>query len=271
MMGLEKFGKISPPTYWEGKYALTIRDLYTRFTYCTILNYMIDFLPALKRFIAYSENHHNLRIGEMHKSCAKRPAIRIGHMRMDRHRSHVDKDVTNYLKDRGTKPEFVGPGASSHYQAGSLETVMYPNARRVIACMQHANAPKMMWGDAWLHIVNVISNLTKRPGDSQTHYELWNYAIKNELRSFVDGLRILFCLCFPHFSAETRKKLDVRSGRGIYLGKAEGFKAYRILLIETGNIVAAAEATFNESIMPFHYPEVWRMLGFSKFVLSTKL
>jgi hypothetical protein len=178
-------------------------------------------------------------------------------MRMDRLPSHADKQTQAYLKDCGTNSEFVGPGMASHYQAGSLEIVMYPNNRRIVAAMQYANAPRMMWGDAWLHVVNTISNLTKRPCDSQTPYEMWNYATKNELTSFVDGLRILFCLCFPHFSTETRKKLDLRSG--------PGFKAYRVLMIRTGKIVAAAEATFNESIMPFHYPEVWRTLGFDHF------
>jgi hypothetical protein len=117
---------------------------------------------------------------------------------MDRLPNHHDRPTQAYLKDRGTKPEFVGPGMASHYQAGSLETVNYPNNRHVVAAMQYANAPRMTWGNAWLHVVNTISNLTKRPGDSQTPYKMWNYATKNELTSFVDGLRVLFYLCFPH-------------------------------------------------------------------------
>jgi hypothetical protein len=116
---------------------------------------------------------------------------------MDRLPSHADKQTQAYLKDRGTKPECVGPGMASHYQAGCLETVMYPNNRRIVAAMQYANAPRMMWGDAWLHVVDTISNLTKRPGDSQTPFEMWNYATKNELTSFVDGLRVLFLPLLP--------------------------------------------------------------------------
>ena len=103
----------------------------------------------------------------MHKSCAARVPIRVGTMRMDRHKNHYSYEMTAWLKDRGTMPEYVGPGQSSHYQVGSLETVMYPNNRRVVACLQHANAPKVFWGDAWLHVVNVISSLTKRPEDTQ--------------------------------------------------------------------------------------------------------
>jgi hypothetical protein len=148
-MGFDEFGMVNPPTYLGIRYTLVIRDFYTRYTYYKILNYQTEFLSELKRFVAYVENHHNGRIGQMHKSCAARLPVRIGHMRMDRLSVHHDKLTQAYLKDRGTRPEFVGPGMVSHHQAGSLETVMYPNKRRVVVAMQYVNAPCMMWGDPY--------------------------------------------------------------------------------------------------------------------------
>jgi hypothetical protein len=90
--------------------ALVIRDLYTKYNHVIILNAMSEFLPALKRFIARAENHHYIKLTRLSKNCMEHPPMRIGIIRMDRHTSHTSAEVTDYLKDRGTQPEYVGPG-----------------------------------------------------------------------------------------------------------------------------------------------------------------
>jgi hypothetical protein len=142
---------------------------------------------------------------------------------------------------------------------------MYPNNRRVVATLASANAPRVFWADAYKHQVNVVGNLTKsKLGDAATPYEMWKYTKKTDQAEFFTGLRMLFYLCFLHFSHETQYKLGGRFEAGIYLGYADDFKAHRVLIIRTGKIVAAAEASFKEAMMPFHYPEVWKALGFSR-------
>ena len=126
MIGLDEVGTV---LYRGRKYALVIRDSWSRYTYCTILNHMTEFMPALKRFVAYVKNHHNAQLVQMHKSCAARVPICVGTMSMDRQGNHYLGEMSAWLKDRGTILEFVGQEASSHYQVGSLETVMYPNYR----------------------------------------------------------------------------------------------------------------------------------------------
>jgi hypothetical protein len=130
---------------------------------------------------------------------------------MDSHLSHKAAETIDYLKDRGSHPDFVGPGASSHYQAGSSESVMYPNKTRMVASMRYGNAPRVFWGDAYIHQVNVVSNLAPyNSDDPQTPYEKWNYNMPLRPTQQLTSLAFESCSVSPSLINQARLALRLK-------------------------------------------------------------
>lgn len=66
-------------------------------------------------------------------------------------------------------------------------------------------------------------------------------------------LRAFGCLCFVTNSENYKDKFQPRAQSAVFTGYPFGKKGYKVLILDTLQIVASRNVIFNESIFPFHH------------------
>ena len=98
----------------------------------------------------------------------------------------------------------------------------------------------MYWGEAVVTAVYILNRSPTKALDGMTPYEAWHGR-----KPAVSHLRVFGCLAFAKELGHIGK-LDDRSTPGVFIGYAEGSKAYRILDPETQHVCTACDVVFDE-------------------------
>ena len=108
------------------------------------------------------------------------------------------------------------------------------------ALLKQRGVPAVFWGEAVVSAVYILNRSPTKALDGRTPYEAWHVR-----KPAVSHLRVFGCLVFAkelgHIS-----KLDDRSTPGVFIGYAEGSKAYHILDPKTQRVRTAHDVVFNE-------------------------
>uniref|UniRef100_A0ACD5UHC9 Uncharacterized protein n=1 Tax=Avena sativa TaxID=4498 RepID=A0ACD5UHC9_AVESA len=108
------------------------------------------------------------------------------------------------------------------------------------ALLKQRGMPAVFWGEAVLTAVYILNRSPTKALDSKTPYEAWHGRTPA-----VSHLRVFGCLAFAKELGHIGK-LDDRSTPGVFIGYAEGSKAYRILDPKTQRVRTARDVVFNE-------------------------
>jgi len=111
--------------------------------------------------------------------------------------------------------------------------------------MFQSNLPKHFWSYAIKHAVFLINRVPSPIIQNKTPFEL----LHNEPPDF-SMIKSFGCLYYASINAP-RKKIDVHSRRGIFLGFQTGTKGYVIFYINNKEIFISRNVQFNEKIFPF--------------------
>ena len=65
-------------------------------------------------------------------------------------------------------------------------------------------------------------------------------------RSNVSHIRIFGSVCYCHFDADNRKKLDPSREKGLHVGYSETLKAYRVYIPTCKRIIVSRDVQFDE-------------------------
>jgi hypothetical protein len=98
----------------------------------------------------------------------------------------------------------------------------------------------VFWGEAVVMAVYIINRSPTKALNSRTPYEAWHGR-----KAAVSHLRVFGCLTFAKELGHT-SKLDDRSTPGVFIGYAEGSKAYRILDPGTQCVHTTGGVVFDE-------------------------
>ena len=98
----------------------------------------------------------------------------------------------------------------------------------------------MYWGEAVVTAVYILNRSPTKALDGMTLYEAWHGR-----KPVVSHLWVFGCLAFAKELGHIGK-LDDRSTPGVFIGYAEGSKAYRILDPETQCVRMARDVVFDE-------------------------
>jgi hypothetical protein len=90
------------------------------------------------------------------------------------------------------------------------------------ALLKQRGMPTVFWGEAVVTAVYILNSSPTKTLNSRTSYDAWHGR-----KPVVSHLRVFGCLAFAKELAHI-SKLDDRSTPGVFIGYAEGSKAYRM-------------------------------------------
>jgi hypothetical protein len=100
--------------------------------------------------------------------------------------------------------------------------------------------PAIFWGEAVVMAVYILNCSPTKALNGRTLYEAWHGR-----KPAVSHLRVFGCLAFSKEPGHIGK-LDDRSTPGVFIGYAEGLKAYRILDPGTQHVRTTHDVVFDE-------------------------
>jgi hypothetical protein len=100
--------------------------------------------------------------------------------------------------------------------------------------------PTVFWGEAVVTVVYILNRSPTKALNGRTPYEAWHGH-----KPAVSHLRVCGCLAFGKELGHIGK-LDNRSTPGVFIGYAEGSKAYRVLDPETQHVRTTHDVVFDE-------------------------
>jgi hypothetical protein len=102
--------------------------------------------------------------------------------------------------------------------------------------------PRWFWAEAVNTTCYVSNRIYLRVHNKKTYYELMHGHIAK-----VSHFHVFGCKCFILKKGKKLDKFEARSVDGIFFGYAFHSKAYRVLNLETNQIVETCEVTFDET------------------------
>lgn len=150
-----------------------------------------------------------------------------------------NKDMDSYLKERGIVHHTIAP--HRHEMNGLAERANRSSADCIRSMLDDSKRPKSFWPYALLYYADIRNFTTNSATDSSTT----PYELVHGQKPDVSHLRVFGCDAYIRVPPDTRKKLDAKSVKGIFLGLASN-AAYSILL-PNRTIIKSKDVIFFEN------------------------
>jgi len=217
-------GAINPESYSHKRYILTFIDDYSRKMWSYFLHAKSEAFDTFKRFKAFVENATGYSI-----IC----------LRTDRGGEFTSSEFNDYCSTYGIARQLTA--AYSPQQNGVAErrnrTLM-----NMVRCMLAArDVPKEYWPEAANLATHVLNRCPTSALSSMTPEEAWTAR-----KPSVEHLKVFGCIGHVHVPDVTRKRLDEKSIKCVYMGVSEESKASRMYDPITKRIIISRDVVFDE-------------------------
>mgnify|MGYP002413840545 FL=1 len=216
-------GPVTPATPGGRRYFLLLVDDLSRYMWVMILGSKGEAADAIRR----------AQVGVEAESGRK---LRV--LRTDNGGEFTAAEFASYCADEGIQRHYSAP--YSPQQNGVVERRNQTVVGMARALLKQRGMPAVFWGEAVLTAVYILNRSPTKALDGRTPYEAWHGR-----KPAVSHLRVFGCLAFAKELGHIGK-LDDRSTPGVFIGYAEGSKAYRILDPKTQRVRTARDVVFNE-------------------------
>ncbi|OWZ12031.1 DNA binding protein [Phytophthora megakarya] len=115
---------------------------------------------------------------------------------------------------------------------------------KVRAIREAAYLPTCLWGEVLHYVVHVDNmSVTKALGNITPYQKPWGRILD------LKNLKVCGCVVYYHIPKQKQKdKLQMRSKSAVFLGMAESVIGFRLLDLETGNVVDRRSVHFREDV-----------------------
>lgn len=218
-------GQMEVTTPGGKRYVLTLIDDYSR--YCTVylLEQKSQTAECIEQFIKLMQT----QFGKVPKA-----------IRTDGGGEYSGYAFKNMLRSYGVELQQTAP--YSPQQNGQAERKNRSLIEMSRCMLIEANMNKRYWGEA-VSTANYLLNRLPAAATGRTPYEVW-YGKKPSY----SHLKVFGSPAYVHLPKERRRKLDEKSARLVFVGYAEGRKAYRFLNPETDTVIISRDAKFCEEL-----------------------
>jgi transposase InsO family protein len=199
-------GPMTSATPGGRRYFLLLVDDLSRYMWVVVLGSKGEAADAIRRTQAAAE-----------AECGRK--LRVLHT--DNGGEFTVAEFASYCADEGVQRHY-----SASYNPQQNDVVERHNQTVVgmaRALLKQRGMPAVFWGEAMVMAVYILNRSPTKALNSRTPYEAWHGR-----KPAVSHLRVFGCLAFGKELGHIGK-LDDRSTPGVFIGYAEGSKAYRIL------------------------------------------
>jgi hypothetical protein len=159
-------------------------------------------------------------------------------LRTDNGGEFTAAEFASYCADEGVQRHYSAP--YSPQQNDVVERRNQTVVGMARALLKQRGMPAVFWGEAVVTAVYILNRSPTKALNGMTPYEAWHGR-----KPTVSHLRVFGCLAFTKELAHIGK-LDDRSTPGVFIGYAEGSKAYHILDPGTQRVRTARDVVFDE-------------------------
>nr|AAG60200.1 putative gag-pol polyprotein [Oryza sativa Japonica Group] len=216
-------GPVTPATPGGRRYFLLLVDDLSRYMWVMVLGSKGEAADAIRHAQAAAE-----------AECGRK--LRV--LRTDNGGEFTAAEFASYCADEGIQRHYTAP--YSPQQNGVVERRNQTVVGMARALLKQRGMPAIFWGEAVVTAAYILNRSPTKALDGRTPYEAWHGR-----KPAVSHLRVFGCLAFAKELGHIGK-LDDRSTPGVFIGYAEGSKAYRILDPETQRVRITRDVVFDE-------------------------
>jgi transposase InsO family protein len=147
-------------------------------------------------------------------------------------------EFTSYYANEGVQHHYSAP--YSPQQNGVIERRNQTVVGMARALLKQRGMPTIFWREAVVMTVYILNRSPTKALNGRTPYEAWHGR-----KSAVSHIRVFGCLAFGKELGHNGK-LNDRSTQGVFIGYAEGSKAYHILDPGTQRVRMMREVVFDK-------------------------
>jgi hypothetical protein len=217
-------GPVKPAAPGERRYFLLLIDDATRYMWVVLLTAKSEASSAIKRIQAVAE-----------KDCDRK--LRV--LRIDNGGEFTAAKFASYCADEGTTRHSLAPHTPQ--QNGVVEQRNQTMVAMARALLKQRRMLAEFWGEAVVTAVYLQNRLPTKSLTGRTPYEAWHGR-----KPAVNHLRV-FCYRVLVKQLSDVDKLADRSHAGVFIGYAEGAKAYRILDPAAQQVCTVRDVVFDEA------------------------
>lgn len=215
-------GPISETSLSGARYFLLLKDDYSHFRTVYFLKQKSEVLNNLKTFINWSEKQsgHSIEV-----------------FRSDNGTEFTNKEVKQLLNDNGIEHQRTVPYTPEQNGCAEREMRTIMEAART---MIHAKGLTLkLWAEAVNSAVYIINRTGTSSVKHKTPYELW-YGKPASFEHF----RTFGCELYVHIAKESRRKLDAKARKCLFVGYDKDVKGYRVFDQDTNKVEIARDVKF---------------------------
>lgn len=216
------------------KYFLLIKDDYSHYRFVYFLKYKNEVYEHLKNFISLYRNIRN----EMFKV-----------IRTDCGTEFLNYNCENLLSELGIVHEKTVPYCPE--QNGKIEREMRTVVESARSMLASSGLGKHLWAEAVNCAVYVLNKTGTSSVSNKTPYTLWTNKIFD-----INILKVFGSDAYIHIPKQSRKKWDLKSKKGIFVGYSLHTKGYRIYLPDENKVEISCNVVFhpipeeNKNVVP---------------------
>jgi transposase InsO family protein len=218
-------GPFEIPTFDDGKYILTIRDLSTSYSKIKILKNKGETAKILMEQITKFETVTGKKV-----KC----------IRSDNGGEFKSNVLAEFIKSKGIRAERSLP--YHHYQNSAIKRFNRTIKDMGCAALTDSCLPKSFWGFAFLWANYTLNRLPNKVSGNITPFEAFH-----GYRPVLDDLRIFGAKAFVLTPPEKRKKLDDRAREARVVGYVDGGKGWMLWDQADNKIVYSAWVQFADN------------------------
>ncbi|MCP4486859.1 MAG: transposase family protein, partial [Gammaproteobacteria bacterium] len=209
-----------------------------------VLTFLDDWSKMVKVYFLATKDQVYEHFKVYKAATEKATGKKIKALRSDGGGEYVGQKLQDFLKQHGIEHQKTAP--YSPQQNGAAERLNRTLIEMARTMLCHAQHSKGMWAEAVSYSAYLLNRLpTSSTGISP--YKKW-YGHDPDLTN----VKVWGCLGYAHVAPHFRGKLDAKTEPVRFLGFDIGTKAYRVLLLNTNNVVLRRDVVFIED--RFHPP-----------------
>jgi len=209
--------------------------------------YYVSFIDDYSRraviYLLKQKSEVYLKFKEFYEKVLTETGVRIQIVRSDNGGEYVNQQMEKFFKENGIKHELSVPYNPD--ENGIAERFNRTEIEGARAMLYGQNMEISFWGHAATTRCYLYNRSPHRSLDFRTPHEKWTGR-----KPSLQHLRVFGVPVYAHEPKVKRRKLDMKSKLGVFVGYAEGSKGYKVYDPETKRIGTYRDVVFVEDSQP---------------------